>query len=157
MGMRALSLALGVFVGSLLGCESSPPATKGAPVTEEAPPAPPDLRIVTPVKSAMWHLAEKTNTMGALLDKPQPLGADDMAALKVIVDDIAKTGAGLAVDPAAMKHWRVKAQLPAFQATVTKAQAALAMDAPTMAAVEAIERSCVECHNHGKRPPRFTW
>jgi hypothetical protein len=105
----------------------------------------------------MWHLADKTNAMGLLLDKPQPLGADDRAALKVIVDDIAKLGAGLAAEPEAMKHWRVKTGLPAFQDTVTKAQAALAMDAPNLAAVEAIERTCVACHEHGKRPPRFTW
>lgn len=129
-----------------LSAATTTPPTTTPPASPPSTPAP-SLAQPPPVKSAMWSMAQASNTLAEMFEKAGTPTAGELSQAKRLVDEMDKTAAALAADPAAAGHPLLgKGGLANFRADIQAARAALDRQPPDVQPARLLATSCRQCH-----------
>lgn len=171
LSVASFALALALTVPLVAACEKTetPPPSSSAPAPSSsssattpgaaspdagpssaaAPPSPaaPSLAQPPPVKSAMWSMAQASNTLAEMFEKAGTPTTAELTQAKRLVDEMDQTAAALAADPAAAGHPLLgKGGLANFRADIQAARAALDRQPPDVQPARLLATSCRQCH-----------
>lgn len=138
--MRSITCCA-LIVASLCCCQKT--ADPGPPPLTAKPDA--------ALKSAMWSMVSNTSALSDLLGKAATPSAAELEEARRLVDEVKKTAAALAADPASRAHPILGTGLPAFLADVEASRLALAKEPPDVGPAMRLASSCRGCHGVAMR------